>query len=217
MQIKDLSEFKRDYADALVQRIPFFKEIQRQDDFQLSQLLVHCCVVELEPAEVIMRRGDRGSWLYFLVKGELDVFLNQVSAEPLSNITPGEVFGDLALLCGQERKATVAAGARAKSVLLLAMDFRPFADIQDFSRVNLATKLAFYRMILQSIRWRLELKRMTAPNHALALAMREAKLYHGEKNTVAELQSLHQQAVTLAAVLDRWNNESPSADMPALA
>jgi hypothetical protein len=47
--------------------------------------------------------------------------------------------------------------------------------------------------------------------------MREAKLYHGEKNTVAELQSLHQQAVTLAAVLDRWNNESPSADMPALA
>ena len=76
MKIKDLSEYKKIEVDGLMRRIPFFKELQEQAPGQLEVLVAYSCIVELEPGETIMRRGDRGSWLYFLIKGRLSVFLD---------------------------------------------------------------------------------------------------------------------------------------------
>ena len=207
MKIKDLSEYKQDEVLALMARIPFLKELRGQDSLQSELLLNHSCLVELEPGETIMRRGDRGSWLYFLIKGRLAVYLDDPDGNrPLNHITPGELFGDLALLCDHERKATVAAEPGGKTALLFATDFKPFGDVLNFSSVNLATKLTFYRTMVHSIRWRLEQKRMSDPGHSLASELRNAPVYRGAKDSVEELESLHTQAQFLADVLNRWNN-----------
>lgn len=208
MKIKDLSEFKQDDIDALLRRIPFFKELQQHDDTQLAVLMAHSCIVELDPGETIMRRGDRGSWLYFLIKGGLDVFLDSPDeGDPLNQITPGELFGDLALLCDHERKATVAATQGSRKAVLFATDFRPFGDVENFSAVSLSTKLIFYRTMVHSIRWRLEVKRMEQQNHPLAQELRQVRFFSGEKDSKEELLSLFQQAQLLASILDRWNSE----------
>lgn len=207
MEIKDLSDFESSEIDRLMHRVPFFKELKSQTGGRLDVLLASSCVVELEPGEVIMQRGDRGSWLYFLIKGSLAVFLQDPgSSKPINHITPGELFGDLALLCDHERKATVAAESGKKKALLFAIDFKPFGDLLNFQTVDLITKLAFYRTMVHSIRWRLEVNRMSTPTHPLALELRKVPTFKGEKNSEAELQSLHEQAKFLASMLDRWNS-----------
>ena len=207
MNIKDLSGYRQQELESLLSRIPFFKELQLQNQFQLDVMLQSSCIVELAPGETIMRRGDKGSWLYFLIKGRLSVFWDQDDEEPLNTITPGELFGDLALLCNHERKATVAAEQGNKSALLFATDFKSFGDLDNFSVVDLATKLIFYRTMVHSIRWRLEVNRMKEPSHQLAAALRQVPVYQGEKGTLEELYSLAEQAQYLAGVLDRWNSE----------
>lgn len=214
MKIKDLSEYKRIEVDGLMRRIPFFKELQEQAPDQLETLLVYSCIVELEPGETIMRRGDRGSWLYFLIKGRLSVFLDAADAhsKPLNSITPGELFGDLALICNHERKATVAAERSEKKALLFATDFKPFGELEDFSKIGLETKLVFYSTMVNSIRWRLEVNRIDNPDHALAKELRQVPTYQGEKGGVEQLKALHEQAQFLASILDRWNSEIGSME-----
>ncbi len=206
MKIKDLASFKKDQLQTLLGRIPFFREIQTSSEQQLQVLLRHSCVVELEPGEVIMRRGDRGAWLYFLIKGRLSVFWDDITEQPLSTITPGELFGDLALLCNHERKATVAAAQGEKKALLFATDFKPFGDLENFSVVDVATKLTFYRTMVHSIRWRLEVNRMQDPVHHLAQSLRQVPIHSGARGGEEELRSLYQQAQYLADILDRWNS-----------
>jgi CRP/FNR family transcriptional regulator, cyclic AMP receptor protein len=206
MKIKDLSDYKSNEVSALMHRIPFFKELQHVDEGQVGLLLEHSCIVELSPGETIMRRGDRGAWLYFLIKGRLAVYLDsQGTSEPLNHVTPGELFGDLALLCDYERKATVAADEQGKPALLFATDFNVFGQLLDFSQVNVKTKLIFYRTMVHSIRWRLEVNRMESPDHSLFAELRQVPMFKGKKGGIQELQSLHEQAQFLAALLERWN------------
>ncbi|WP_101757551.1 cyclic nucleotide-binding domain-containing protein [Oceanicoccus sp. KOV_DT_Chl] len=207
MNITDLSGYQQHELESLLSRIPFFKELQLQSKEQLEVMLTYSCVVDLEPGETIMRRGDRGSWLYFLIKGRLSVYWDQNDAEPLNTITPGELFGDLALLCDHERKATVAAERGSKNALLFATDFKPFGDLNNFSMVNLETKLTFYRTMVHSIRWRLEVNRMKDPSHKLTNELRQVPVHSGAKGTKDELHSLARQAQYLADVLDRWNSD----------
>lgn len=211
MKIKDLSDFNQQEVESLLGRIPFFKELQLQASEQLQILLGYSCIVELDPGEKIMRRGDKGGWLYFLIKGRLAVFLDSAGdSAPLNYITPGELFGDLALLCEHKRKATVAAEQGNKKALLFATDFKPFGELDDFQVVSLQTKLIFYRTMVHSIRWRLEVNRMAAPDHPFALELRKVPSFGGEKGGEEELLSLFGQAKYLASVLERWNSDGAS-------
>lgn len=207
MKIKDLSQSGEDEITSLLRRIPFYNEVLDNDGQQLKQLLIHSCIVELEPGETIMRRGDRGSWLYFLIKGRLQVYIESPPAGPINTITPGELFGDLALLCEHERKATVIADPQEREIVLFATDFKLFGELLDFDVVSLETKLIFYRIMVHSIRWRLEVNRMEVPKHPLALALRQTPTFTGSQGTVQELQSLLEQAQFLAELLDRWNSD----------
>lgn len=214
MNVKEIRQIPSAELAALLARIPFFKELRQRDPDQLQLLLGYACLVELAGGEVIMRRGQKGAWLYFLVKGELRVYRDRPEpADALSAITPGELFGDLALLFDSERKATVAA-APDRSALLFAFDFRAFGALDNFSQVQLSTKLLFYRALVHSIRWRLEVNRMQQPGHALVAEMLKAPVFRGAKDSVEELHSLHEQACHLARILERWNQgEAKAADL----
>ena len=213
MKIKDLSDYKKAEIESLLSRIPFIKELQTQQREQLEVLLGHSCIVELEPGEKIMRRGDKGGWLYFLIKGHLDVYLDSTeNTHPLNQITPGELFGDIALLCDHQRKATVAAGQGTKKALLFAIDFKPFGTLTDFILIDLHTKLIFFRTMVHSIRWRLEVNRMAQPSPILTTEVRKDPVFTGKVGSMAELHSLYEQAQFLARALDRWNSGTVSVE-----
>ncbi len=208
MKIKEIRNIPRGELTLLLTRIPFFKELRLRDENQLQLLLTYSCLVELAPGETIMRRGQKGTWLYFLIKGKLIVYRDQVDpAQAINSITPGELFGDLAQLCDHQRKATVAA-SDDRTALLFACDFKAFGEIDNFSQIKLSTKLLFYRSVVHSIRWRLEVMRMEQPEHALVAELLKVPVFSGPRDSVDELHALHRQAQYLASILERWNSDN---------
>lgn len=208
MNIKEIRNIPSSELALLLTRIPFFKELRLRDEEQLQLLLTYSCLVELAPGETIMRRGQKGTWLYFLIKGKLIVYRDQVDpAQAINAITPGELFGDLAQLCDHQRKATVAASTD-RSALLFACDFKAFGEIDNFAQIKLSTKLLFYRTVVHSIRWRVEVLRMEQPEHVLVADLLKVPVYSGPRDTIDELHALHQQAQYLANILERWNGDN---------
>jgi NADH:quinone reductase (non-electrogenic) len=77
-----------------------------------------------EAGEVVFREGDRGDWLYVIVKGEVDVLKSVMGAETsLARLGVGECFGEIALVSDQPRTATVRS---LTAVDVLAVDREAF-------------------------------------------------------------------------------------------
>lgn len=207
MKITHLAKLSQHDIEKLLSRISLLKELHSLSPDQLSKILKHSCLVELDSGEVIMRRGDKGTSVYFLVKGHLSVYLDEVTGEPLNTINPGELFGDLALLSDNLRKATVTANQNNKGVQVFVLDIKPFGELEDFSEFSLETKLIFYRRLANSIRWRIEQRRVSDRDNPLAKELAQIKVYTGSKNTIEELRAVNSQAREIALLLDQWNKE----------
>jgi len=67
--------------------------------------------VALTPGEAVMRRGEQGDSLYLLAEGVLEVRIAGAdgSEVPVDRLHPGAVFGEMSLLTGQPRSATILA------------------------------------------------------------------------------------------------------------
>jgi CPA1 family monovalent cation:H+ antiporter len=72
------------------------------------------------PGELLIRRGERGSSMYFISSGAVEVNVDGQRI-PLGR---GDFFGELALLGGRERRADVTALGYCHLLVLDDMDFR---------------------------------------------------------------------------------------------
>lgn len=207
MQVKEISEAHAEELESVLRRIPVYRELREQDPEQFDTLMKFSRLVEVAGGDTIMRRGDRGSWIYFLLTGQLAVSLDDSGGEPLNFITPGEMFGDLALFGNLLRNVTVRADENCRVVRVMATDFSCFGRLTDFSTVSLRTKLRFYRLITQGIRWRLEMKKVERPVPALAARLMQVPIFRGAGGTVEELAFLNDQARLLAELLLAWNTD----------
>jgi len=208
MDIKLASQFPRHTVDRLLVAVPFYKSVKQQDLWQYEMLMQHSRVVTFAPGEVVLKCGEKDSWLYFLLKGQLAVYVkDDHNSDAINYITPGEVFGDLAMLVDDHRTATLVADSNSKSVMAFGTDFTVFGELDDFRIISLPTKLAYYRNTVHSLRWKLEVYRVKYPNSELSTDHRKVKLYAGNPGTFEELHSLYQQAKELARLLVRWNQK----------
>jgi small-conductance mechanosensitive channel/CRP-like cAMP-binding protein len=75
--------------------------------------------------EVIVREGEAGSSMFVVARGEVSVSLQQTGAE-VARLGPGEFFGEMSLLTGDRRSATVTAVSDAELLEITADAFRRF-------------------------------------------------------------------------------------------
>ena len=208
MEIKPLSMLSREYVEQLLAGIPFFKLVKQQDLWQFELLLQASRIITYLPGEVVLRRGDKDQWLYFLLKGRLAVYVDDpLKGELVNYVTPGEVFGDLSQLVSQPRTATVLAEPSFRESMVLATDSNIFGDINSSRPITIQTKLAYYRNTVHNLRWKLEVYRSLHLQCSLANKHRQVKLYGGIKDTIKELHALYEQAQALALLLLEWNRE----------
>lgn len=193
----------------MVQGIPFFNEIIRTDAHQFDQIMTRSRLLQAEPADVVIRRGDTDPYLYFLLKGQLDVLSGEPGSAVINTISPGQPFGTLAMLRAMPRSATIVADPKGKASILLALDYNFFRDIDDNGLFTLPTKLSFYKMVVNDIRWTLEMNKKSDPSNVLVANMRKVPLFTGTRGTRDELGSLREQALALADILCQWNESSP--------
>lgn len=201
-------EISPESIQRMVQGIPFFNEIIRTDPHQFDQIMTRCRLLHAEPADVVIRRGDTDPYLYFLLKGQLQVLSGDPGSAVINTISAGQPFGTLAMLRAMPRSATIIADPTGKPSILLALDYNFFRDIDDHVLFSLPTKLSFYKTVVNDIRWTLEMNKKADPSNALVAHMRKVPLFTGQRGTRDELGSLRDQAHVLADILCEWNESS---------
>jgi voltage-gated potassium channel len=103
----------------LVAKVPFFHNLGATLIAEVARLLR---ARDYPAGAVIMRRGESGDCMFFVVEGEVEVLL-----EPKSLRFGAEYFfGELALLTGAPRNATVVA---SRPCVLLALDIVDFFEL----------------------------------------------------------------------------------------
>jgi CRP-like cAMP-binding protein len=125
----------------------YARERKRQDTAATIQLLARCdllrhlppedieeilpCVRDraLAPGEILFRAGDQGDALYIVAKGKVEIMESGGANKQdhvLAELGPGQAFGEMALLSGGKRTATVRAAEQSE---LLAIEKRDFDDL----------------------------------------------------------------------------------------
>src|SRR5207249_7804492 len=70
------------------------------------------------PGEVVFRQGDEGSELFIILDGLADVRLGEGSGSVVTTLKPLQFFGEMSLLTGERRAATVMAQTRLEGLVL---------------------------------------------------------------------------------------------------
>lgn len=86
--------------------------------------------LHFEPGELVFRQGDVGDAFYMILQGEIEVVRDEPNApaQRLGTLKAGEFFGEMALIGGQARAATVRA---LTPVTVLALRQREFISLLD--------------------------------------------------------------------------------------
>jgi len=110
-------EFLRTWE--LVAKVPFFHNIGASLIAEVARLLRPR---DYPARTVVVRRGEPGDCMYFVVEGEVEIQLPSGSLY----LGAGQFFGELALLTGEPRNATAVA---VQSCTLLALDIVDFHEL----------------------------------------------------------------------------------------
>ena len=87
-------------------RAPMFSGLK---PVQLREFLIHAELHYLQPGEVVFRRGDATNSLYTVLDGEVGIRINQSNPDEMVLLRQGEFFGEMGLISGRKRTATVVA------------------------------------------------------------------------------------------------------------
>jgi voltage-gated potassium channel len=107
----------------LVARVPFFREVGAATIAEVTKLLR---ARDVPAGTVVTRRGEPGDCMYFIADGEVAI---QIEPKPLV-LSTGQFFGEIALVTGSPRTATVVARKSCQLLLLDIADFRRLASAQ---------------------------------------------------------------------------------------
>lgn len=205
MDIRPLHRCSQQTIDFLLGSVALYKQVYQLDAGQFDVLLRHSQLLEAKLGEVVIEAGQIDNWLYFLMRGQLVVYAGEPAIRRVNVITPGEIFGDMAILMDLPRSATVIADVKTRQSFVLRTDFSIFGEPEDLGEIKLPVKLLFYRTMVHNLRWKLEVYRAQFPARSSAVDHRKVRLYAGPRDTMEELLSLDFQARQLAELLNSWN------------
>lgn len=127
----------RQAPEKILRRVDLFDVL---DDRDVADLVAGLRLRRAAAGEVIVREGEEGASLFVLTEGLLGVEAKdpQGAPRPVGRLAPGEVFGEISLLTGHPRSATVTARTDAVLLEITAESFMPVLQ----RRPELAGELA---------------------------------------------------------------------------
>jgi small-conductance mechanosensitive channel/CRP-like cAMP-binding protein len=127
-------------GEALLSHVDLFRGF---DAAERADLAAKMRPREVAAGQAVVRQGDSGEFLYVLAEGILDVeMVRNETTSVRDRIAPGEVFGEVALLTGQQRTATVTAAFDALVYEIHREDLDPILRRRPEIAEGLATVMA---------------------------------------------------------------------------
>jgi CRP/FNR family cyclic AMP-dependent transcriptional regulator len=106
----------------LLRRVPLFTELDRRELDEVGSSLRER---KFSQGEVVLTEGRAGVGFFVIVDGEATV---TVRGEQRARLRPGDYFGEIALIAGSERTATVTADSDMTCLALTSWEFRPIVE-----------------------------------------------------------------------------------------
>lgn len=106
----------------LLHRIPLFSGFDRR---RLERLGMLADEVDVAADKVLMRQGETGTDMMVLVRGSVAV---ERDGERVNTLGPGDFFGEIALVDGGPRTATVTATEPSTLLVITHRDFHSMMD-----------------------------------------------------------------------------------------
>lgn len=113
----------------LLRSVPLFTGLR---DRELERIGSLADIVDLPAGRRIMAQGERGAEMFILVEGAADV---ERDGEALGTRGPGTVLGEIALIDGGPRTASVTLTSDSRLLVLARREFHTLMD--DFPEVRL--------------------------------------------------------------------------------
>ena len=109
-------------AEKVLAKVPLFSEMERNDLRRLAKVMVERTY---GPGELILKEGDQAVAFYVITSGRVEVVKGLESANPdvLASLGPGEFFGEMALLEGYLRSASIRAAEDTECLVMRRWDF----------------------------------------------------------------------------------------------
>lgn len=105
----------------MLARVPLFSHLGASEIADIMRLLR---AQTIESGEVLVRRGDVASSMYFITAGEVEIDLPSQRVQ----LTDGTFFGEIALLHRTNRSGTVTATRKTRLLVLDAQDFHALIE-----------------------------------------------------------------------------------------
>ena len=106
----------------MLARVPLFAGSSRR---QLRGILEWTKEYRYKPGAIIVREGARGQELFVLLDGKASV---SRKGKRITRLVPGDFFGEMAVIDGGPRSATVIADEAVDSLVLKQADFRSMVE-----------------------------------------------------------------------------------------
>ncbi len=152
----------------LLANIPFFESFTAG---HLNDILYSSYFIQCDPGDIIIEQGQDDARIFILLTGELDVTKD---GEPIATISKsGEVFGEVAVISGAKRIASVQA---KKSTLCLVIDQRFLSELKP-EKTNASYYAALYGFLSRVLA-----ERLKNATERIAEVERELEELRGEKS-----------------------------------
>jgi CRP/FNR family transcriptional regulator len=125
----------------LLSRVPLFAGLSEAELNRVAQVAVRR---HYPAGSVILREGDAGDTCYVMRSGRARIMREHSDgrAITLTNVGPGEIFGELAMFGGEVRSATVETIEEVEAVAILADDLKRLLNDHPEITVKLLEALA---------------------------------------------------------------------------
>ena len=120
---------------------------------ELDALVQVSRIQKLRPREELCHKGDPGNQVYLISKGRLKAMTTSAEGDDVvfSIMAPGEVCGELALLSGGRRTATLTAIDESELIVLDRREFLPFMRAHPEVAIKLLEVLAERQLRLSEL------------------------------------------------------------------
>ncbi|HYB31439.1 MAG TPA: Crp/Fnr family transcriptional regulator [Solirubrobacteraceae bacterium] len=117
---------------ALLRRVPVFSTLSTDDLERVAHVVMSR---RFEAGEVVFKEGDEGSTCYIVRSGRARAIHEHPDGRSitLAHFEPGDIFGEMAMLDGERRSATVETTEGTETIAILSADMhwllREYPDI----------------------------------------------------------------------------------------
>ena len=120
----------------MLKTVPLFADL---DDRELSQIAESMRERRFAAGDTVTEEGAGGAGFFVVAEGEAEV---TVDGQPRGTIGAGQYFGEIALLTGSDRTATIRATTDMLCYGMTPWDFRPLVESNSTIAWKLLTAMA---------------------------------------------------------------------------